>query len=302
MARINFDLQELQAFVAVAERSSFRAAAEDLHLSQPALSRRIEKLETILGARLLDRTTRHVALTNVGRVFLERSRAALDELEGAMLGVSDLAAQLSGLVTVACVPSVAYYFLPSVLREFTAKHPRIRVRVIDEGANTALNAITSGRADFGVNFIGTQENEVDFKPIFKENFVLAMRKDHPLAHRKSITWDELSGERLMTVDKGSGNRLLIEAALAKSGRRSQNAIEVSHILTLLGMVEAGLGVAAVPQLALPLTSHATLVGIPLAQPRVSRTLGLITKHGRALAPAANVLYGMLREAGRAARQ
>ena len=79
MARINFDLQELQAFVAVAERSSFRAAAEDLHLSQPALSRRIEKLETILGARLLDRTTRHVALTNVGRVFLEHARAALAE-------------------------------------------------------------------------------------------------------------------------------------------------------------------------------------------------------------------------------
>jgi len=302
MTRINFDLQELQAFVAVAERSSFRAAADDLHLSQPALSRRIEKLEAILGVRLLDRTTRHVSLTNVGRVFLERSRAALDELEGAMLGVSDLAAQLSGLVTVACVPSVAYYFLPSVLRDFTARHPRIRVRVIDDGANTVLNAVISGRADFGVNFIGTQETEVEFKPIFKENFVLAAHKDHPLARRKSVTWEDLSGERLMTVDKGSGNRLLIEAALAKSGsKRSQNAIEVSHILTLLGMVEAGLGVAAVPQLALPLTTHPTLVGIPLSQPRVSRTLGLIAKHGRALSPAANLLYEMLRNAGRAAR-
>ncbi len=301
MARINFDLQELQAFVAVAERSSFRAAAEDLHLSQPALSRRIEKLENILGARLLDRTTRHVALTNVGRLFLERSRIALDELEGAMLGVGDLAAQLSGQVTVACVPSAAYYFLPSVLREFTAKHPRIRVRVIDEGANAVLNAVTSGRADFGINFIGTQEAEVDFKAIFKEHFVLAVRKDHAYAKRKSVAWEDIAGERFMTVDKSSGNRMLIEAALAKGGKRTQNAIEVSHVLTLLGMVEAGLGVAAVPQLALPLTSHATLIGIPLLKPRVSRTLGLISRHGRTLPPAAKLLYTTLRDAGKAAR-
>lgn len=301
MARINFDLQELQAFVAVAERSSFRAAAEDLHLSQPALSRRIEKLENILGARLLDRTTRHVALTNVGRVFLEHSRAALAELESAMLGVVDLATQLSGLVSVACVPSAAYYFLPSVLREFAARYPRIRVRVIDEGANTVLNAVISGRADFGINFIGTQETDVEFKAIFKEDFVLAARKDHPLASRKEVTWEDLGGERFMTVDKDSGNRLLIDAALAKSGKRSQSAFEVSHVLTLLGMVEAGLGVAAVPQLALPLTTHPTLVGIPLVKPRVSRTLGLISRHGRSLAPASQVLYDMLREAGRAAR-
>lgn len=301
MPRINFDLQELQAFVAVAERSSFRAAAEDMHLSQPALSRRIDKLETLLGARLLERTTRHVELTNVGRVFLEHARAALAELESGMLGVVDLAAQLSGLVTVACVPSVAYYFLPTVLREFTAKYPRIRVRVVDEGANTVLNAVTSGRVDFGINFIGTQETEVEFKAIFKEDFVLAMCRDHALASRKTVTWAELAGERLMTVHKESGNRLLIDAALAGSGKRAQSAFEVNHVLTLLGMVEAGLGVAAVPQLALPLTTHPTLVGVPLVKPRVTRTLGLISRHGRALSPAAKVLYGMLREAGRAAR-
>ncbi|GAA4334149.1 LysR family transcriptional regulator [Pigmentiphaga soli] len=302
MARINFDLQELQAFVAVAERSSFRAAAEDLSLSQPALSRRIEKLESILGARLLDRSTRHVALTNVGRMFLEHSRAALDELEGAVLGVSDLAARRSGLVTVSCVPSAAYYFLPSVLREFSARYPRIRVKVIDEGANTVLNAVISGRADFGISFIGTQETEVDFKAIFREHFVLAVRNDHPLAARRSVEWEELAGERFMTVDKDSGNRLLIDAALAKSGKRAMSAFEVSHVLTLLGLVEAGLGVAAVPKLALPLTTHPTLVGVPLLKPRVSRTLGLIARHGRPLAPAAAALYDMLRHAGRAAHR
>lgn len=302
MKRINFNIQELQAFIAVAERSSFRAAAEDMHLSQPALSRRIEKLEQTLGAKLLNRTTRHVSLTNVGRVFLDRARNALDDLQDAMLGVSDLSTQLSGVVTLACVPSVTYYFLPSVLREFTDRYPRIRIRVIDEGANTVLNAVSSGRADFGMNFIGTQESGIQFRPIFTENFVLAVRKDHPLAKSKKIAWEALSQERFMTVDKNSGNRLLIEAALAKSGKHTESVIEVSHVMSLLGMVEAGLGVAAIPRLALPLTTHPTIIAIPLTHPRVTRTLGLITRHGKSLNPAAQLLYDMLLQAGKAAKK
>ena len=301
MSRINFDLQELQAFVAVAERASFRAAAEDLHLSQPALSRRIEKLEDLLGARLLERTTRRVALTNVGRVFLERARSAIDELERAVLSIGDLAAQRGGLVTVACVPSVAYYFLPSVIRAYTERFPRIRVRIIDETANTVLNSIVTGRADFGISFFGTQEPDVDFKAVLREDFVLAIRNDHPLARRRSISWEELSEERFMTVAKESGNRLLIDDALAKSGKRTVSAFEVSHIMTLLGMVEAGLGVAAVPQLAMPLTRHATLTSLKLEHPRVTRTLGLIARRGRPLAPAAQQLYDMVHQAGKMAK-
>ena len=110
MARINFDLQQLQAFVAVAERGSFRAAADHINLSAPALSRRIDKLETILGARLFNRTTRDVELTPLGRIFLERARTALDDLESAMLGIADIATHRGGRVTVACVPSAALYF------------------------------------------------------------------------------------------------------------------------------------------------------------------------------------------------
>ena len=302
MSRINFDLQELQAFVAVAERASFRAAAEDLHLSQPALSRRIEKLEDLLGARLLERTTRRVSLTNVGRVFLECARSAIDELERAVLSIGDLAAQRGGLVTVACVPSVAYYFLPSVIRAYTERFPRIRVRIIDETANTVLNSIVTGRADFGISFFGTQEPDVDFKAVLREDFVLAIRNDHPLARRRSVSWEELSGERFMTVAKESGNRLLIDDALAKSGKRTVSAFEVSHIMTLLGMVEAGLGVAAVPQLAMPLTRHATLTSLKLEHPRVTRTLGLIARRGRPLAPAAQQLYNMVHQAGKMAKR
>jgi DNA-binding transcriptional LysR family regulator len=203
---------------------------------------------------------------------------------------------------VACVPSVAYYFLPSVIRDYTERFPRIRVRIIDETANTVLNSVVTGRADFGISFFGTQEPDVDFKAVLREDFVLAVRRDHPLAGRRSVSWEALSQERFMTVAKESGNRLLIDDALAKSGKRTVSAFEVSHVMTLLGLVEAGLGVAAVPQLAMPLAGHATLTSVKLEHPRVTRTLGLIARRGRPLAPAAQQLYNLIHQAGKTAKR
>ncbi|GAB3481828.1 LysR family transcriptional regulator [Polaromonas eurypsychrophila] len=300
MARINFDLQQLQAFVAVAERGSFRAAAEQIHLSAPALSRRIDKLETILGARLFNRTTREVDLTPLGRVFLERARAALDDLESAMLGISDIAASRSGRVTVACVPSAAINFLPSVVSSFSARYPLIRIRVVDEAAGLVLASVISGESDFGITFMSSLVPGVDFDPIHTDPFVLAVRREHPLAARKNLAWSELEGERLIAVARSSGNRQVLDDALAQAGVNPSYRFEVSHIATLLGMVDAGLGLAAVPRLALPST-HPTLAGVALRRPAVSRVLGLATRRGAALHAPARVFHDYLRAALKARR-
>ena len=132
---MNFDLGDLRAFIAVAELASFRAAAETIHLSQPALSRRIDKLEDALGVRLFDRDTRNVELTVVGRDFARKSRSLLDDLDTILLGVRDVAANRWGQVTLACIPSTVHYFLPTVLRQYHERFPRIRVHIIDESAN-----------------------------------------------------------------------------------------------------------------------------------------------------------------------
>ncbi|MES2402506.1 MAG: LysR substrate-binding domain-containing protein [Pseudomonadota bacterium] len=298
MARINFDLQQLQAFVAVAECGSFRAAADHISLSAPALSRRIDKLETILGARLFNRTTREVELTPLGRVFLDRARAALDDLESAMLGISDIAGSRSGRVTVACVPSAAIYFLPSVVRSFSERYPLIRIRVIDEAAGTVLASVVSGESDFGISFMGGQVPGVEFDPIHTDPFVLAMPRGHALARRKTLAWSDLEGERLIAVARSSGNRQLLDDALAKAGVNPSYRFEVSHIATLLGMVEAGLGMAAVPRLTLA-PAHPTLVGVALRRPAVSRVLGLTTRRGAALKAPARMFHDYLRAALRA---
>ena len=293
MSRINFDLHQLQAFVAVADRGSFRAAAEQIHLSSPALSRRIEKLESILGARLFNRTTRDVELTPLGRVFLERARTALDDLESAMLSISDIAGSRRGRVTVACVPSAAIHFLPAVVHSFSEKYPLIRVRLIDEAAGQTLTSVASGECDFGISFMGNQIPGVDFEPILMDPFVLAMPRRHVFARRKSLSWADLGDERLISVARSSGNRQLLDDALAKAGHNPSYVFEVNHIATLLGMVDAGLGLAAVPRLALP-ASHPTLTGVALKNPAVSRQLGLATRHGASLSAPSQVFYDHLR--------
>jgi DNA-binding transcriptional LysR family regulator len=296
MARINFDFQQIDAFVAVAERGSFRAAAEQIHLSPPALSRRIGQLESLLGVRLFQRTTREVKLTGPGRSFLEHARTLLDGLEHAALGIGDIATHQTGKITLSCVPSAGNYLLPAVLRAFSDQYPAIQLRIIDESESVVLQSVISAEADFGLGFLQTRVPEVDFEPLLSDNFVLAVPRSHRWAKRKFVGWSELPGERLMTVARSSGNRQLMDDGLARAGLRPGFAYEVSRVSTLVGMVEAGLGLAVLPRLALPVGSHTPLVGIALRDPVITRKLGILRRHGVALHPMANILYGLLKSA------
>lgn len=292
---IHFEFADLQAFAAVAELGSFKKAAEAIHLSQPAFSRRIEKLESALGVRLLERTTRSVSLTAVGREFARKTQELLDDLDATLLSVRGLAATRMGEVTIACVPSTVYYYVSQVIRRYHEKYPRVRVRVLDAGANDVLLAVTRNEADFGVNFMGSQEAEIEFRPLTQERFVAACTRNHPLARKKRVTWAELSAYDYIAVSKSSGNRLLLDQALAGVAQQPSSIYETQHVTTMLGLVEAGLGVAAVPSLAMPNKDHPLLVGVPLVEPAVVRQVGLIRRKGRILSPAAQQFYDFFLE-------
>lgn len=289
---INFDLNDLLAFRAVAELGNFRRAAESVHLSQPAFSRRIDKLEQALGVRLLERTTRRVTLTAVGRDFERKVRELLDDLDSTLLAIRGVAATRMGEVTVACVPSTVYYYLSQVIRRYHERCPKVRVRVMDAGANEVLAAVARGEADFGLNFIGAQEGELEFKPLVEERFVAACRRDHPLARSRRVTWAQLGDYDHITIARSSGNRVLLDQALAGVPNRPQAIYEAQHVTTTLGLVEAGLGIAVVPSMAMPGPDHPLLVSLPLVDPVVTRKVGLIRRRGRPLSPAAQQLYDL----------
>lgn len=288
MLRIKFDLGELQAFVVTAEKASFRLAAEALCLSPPALSRRVERLEAALGVRLLERTTRSVELTAVGQEFLHEARMALAGLDEAVQRVNDQVHLRRGRVAIACIPSVASHLLPRVLRAFAVAQPEVQVHVIDESANQVLDAVVRGDADFGLSFTGSQESALRFEALMRERYVLAMQRGHRWAGRKEVAWAELAGQRLVSVSRDSSNRLLLDQATADLPQQPVAWYECNHVAGALALVEAGLGLAVLPQLALP-AEHPQVCGVPLIDPDLWRTLGLLQRRDRVLAPAAEAL-------------
>ena len=292
---INFDLDDLFAFRAVAQLGNFRKAAEEVHISQPAFSRRIDKLEQALGVRLLERTTRRVGLTAVGRDFARKVELLLDDLDNTLLGIRGVAATRMGEVSIACVPSTVYYFLSQVIRQYHERYPKVRVKLFDAGASEVLALVARGEVDFGLDFIGGEEADIEFEMLIEDRFVAACPRDHPLARKRQATWSDLAQFDYISSSRTSGNRLLLDQALAGLAGRPQSIYETQHVTTMLGLVEAGLGIAAVPSLAMPASDHPLLVSVPLTEPVVTRRVGLIRRRGRSLPPAAQQFYDLLLE-------
>ncbi|MBV4365695.1 LysR family transcriptional regulator [Erwinia phyllosphaerae] len=292
---VNVDLNDLYAFRALVEYGSFRLAAESICLSQSALSRRIDKLEGALGLKLFERTTRRVSLTLAGQSFAERSERLLADFEDVVGDLSEVSQNRTGLVTVASVPSAAYYFMPDVIRRFQIRYPRVRVKLIDSSASNVYDAVVSGQADFGISFSGRTQADIEFLPLLEDSYVAACRHEHPLAGRKSLTWREFYQQAWIGLDKTSGNRNLLDQALAQIVPERPSICETRHVTTMLGMVEAGLGIAAVPAMSLPSSGHSILTSLPLTEPAVKRTVGLLRRSGRVLSHVAAELEKLITE-------
>ncbi|MCE6967067.1 hypothetical protein LAZ41_01235 [Cereibacter sphaeroides] len=149
------------------------------------------------------------------------------------------------------------------------------------------------RGRFRHHATGADDPDVTFEPLIEEPFLLACRRDHPLAGHEKVSWAELADHRFVTVGRTSGNRLIMDLALARANVRPRSFFEVQHLSTSLGLVEAGLGVAALPRMALPAGPHPSIVTIPLIDPRVTRTVGVVRVSGSRRAPAAEQFYQML---------
>lgn len=292
---VNFDLNDLYAFRALVEFGNFRLAAESICLSQSALSRRIDKLETTLGIKLFERTTRRVTLTLKGHAFAQRSEKLLADFEEVMADLSEVSLARTGLITVACVPSAAYYFMPNIIRLFQVRYPRVRVKLIDSSAANVYDAVIGGQADFGISFSSRSQPDVHFQPLIDDPYVAACRRDHPIAGKKSLSWQAFYQHEWIGLDKTSGNRNLLDQALQAVMPVKPCVCETRHVTTMLGMVEAGLGIAAVPAMSLPGYEHALLTAVPLTDPPVKRTVGLLRKNGRILSHIASELENLIIE-------
>lgn len=288
-------LDDLQAFITVAEFGSFARAAEELNLTQSALSRRIKKLEEDLGTRLLDRTTRRVSVSLVGEEFLPEAMRIVDEFNQSLSDIRDLVQIRTGTVAISTNMTLADTLLPEIISEFKERNPRVRVRLTESSSPSALERVLQRKSELALAQFGEGHPELAFEPLFEDKFVLICHRDHPLAQRNGLTWKDLDRHNFIRMRSGSGTTNLLERTLGEKIRYLSGDLEVGHFNALLAFVGQNLGISAVPTLVRLKRTDLDLVARPIGGPDVSRSLGIVTYRGRSLSPAGDALRETCRD-------
>jgi DNA-binding transcriptional LysR family regulator len=280
-----FDFRQLRYFIAVAEELSFTRAAQRLHISQPPLSQQIQMLEQDLGVRLLERNKRNVALTEPGRLFLERSRQILGQAEEARQRVVEAAAGFSGQLRLAYTVSVSFHpSLPQALLRFGRNAPNVRVLLSEMYTEPQFSALRAGQIDVG--FVRNEPaHEADARAlrlevIDREPLLLALPSGHALATRRRLSMGDVAGEAFVAQPRELAATLydrLVQLA-AKSDFHPQIRQHAQQLNGLLALVAAGIGLALVPA-TMRAVRLAGVSYVPLEEPDAYLLLAVASRAG-----------------------
>ena len=291
---MKIDYDGLQAFVTVAEMGAFNKAAHQLHLTQTALTRRIQKLEALLDMRLIDRTTRQMSLTPLGRELLPKARALVLNLQETFDQLRDASSHSRGHFTLACVPTMTSHVLPTLFRHYASAHPENRIRLMDASATEIRTAIVNRQAEVGISIEPSKHPELDEIVLFEDPLMFFCRQNHPLAHRSSVKWTDMNLQDLIVVSNFMATRSMMNFQLSKRGIELQGNYEVQHHATALNLVSAGVGCAILPATSCAEGDRPGVLRIPITHPQVRRKVVLTRRKGQSLSPAAQAFHDMVR--------
>lgn len=289
------NIGDLRAFVEVAAHENFGHAAEALSVTQGALSRRIQKLEEIIGDKLLNRTSRHVELTRVGAAFLPSAKRVVRHMDRAMSDLYDFVDTRAGVVSVSSTRTVASTVMPRAVARLRELHPDSRIRILDGIGNVAHDFVVSGEAEFGVVMTDRVYQGVSVEKIIDDPYVLAMHQNHPLAEHKSLTWTDLKDQTVFRMAPSTGNGRVLVGVLDQYGISLDWAVEAQHVSTIIALIERNEGVCVVPRITLERFSSKRVVTRPIGDPPITRGLGIVTIPGRILTPSASELLDIVIE-------
>jgi DNA-binding transcriptional LysR family regulator len=298
MAAVNrtLSISELDAVLLVAETLNFRIAAERAHVSQPALSRRLQAAEQKLNARMFDRSRHSVTLTDAGAELVPIARRMLSEFRDSLSDLSEFIAGRRGSVSIWALPSVAAAILPASARAFQETHPMVRLVIQAASARQVTQAVLDGGADLGISVAGPDlPASVEFTALRKEKFVMICPRSDVLAARKKVDWSVFMSRPFVASGPGSSIRLVTDQILAATGQVPAMQLVADNISVVGAMVAEGIGIAAVPQLALRLMDKDRIQSVALHSPTATREVGILIKKDRSLSAAAMAFLARLHE-------
>lgn len=239
---MNYSLRQLQIFAAVAQHLSYTRAAEELHLTQPAVFAQVKQLEEGVGMPLLERIGKQLHLTNAGREVLASCRETLDALERMEMRLADMQGLKRGRLRVAIV-TTAKYLVPRLLGEFCARYPGIEAALTVTNREKLLARLAANEDDLVV--LGTPPENLDViaMPVADNPLVVLARHDHPLARLKGITLTRLAAEPFILREPGSGTRLAVERHFAQHGLKPRVRMELGSNEAIKQSIAGGLGIS-----------------------------------------------------------
>jgi DNA-binding transcriptional LysR family regulator len=287
MPLTRFTLRQIEAFMAVADAHSFTTAASRLGLTAQAVSQLIAELESILGFRLFDRTTRKVALSSAGRDFLGSASTLLRHVHAADSAADDVRNRASGVVRVGAPLVLASTALPMAMREYQQLKPKVVVRVRDVPVDALVDRVADGDVDLAIGPDRHTGAAVHALPLFDSAWVLWCAPGHPLArHRRALRWAELAEVAIVSAGRDHEHNVAQMHRDVPAGTRVTPVDVVDNISTALGIAAQGLAVTLAPAYVGVMARPLGLVMKRVVQPESVRKVCLYSPATRALSPAA----------------
>jgi DNA-binding transcriptional LysR family regulator len=291
-------LRQYEACIAVADALGFAAAGERLGLTSSAVSQLVAELESALGFRLFDRTTRRVALSSAGREFIASARAVLRQASLAESAAADVRNRAAGVVRIGAPLTLAGFVLPAAVRDFGERHPKVVVRIHDLAVDALVDGVAAGDVDLAVGPDRVVESSVRREPAFSSPWVLWCSSGHALAGRRALQWDDLRNVALVAAGRDHERSVERMHANAPEGTRIDPVNVVDNVTTALGIAAQGLAATLAPAYVGVIARPLGLKMKRVLRPEVQRQVCLYWPVARSSAPAAQAfgefLAGWLR--------
>ncbi|MDO6838400.1 LysR family transcriptional regulator [Paraglaciecola chathamensis] len=287
---MNVSYRQLQAFVQVAQSSTFAEAAQKMCLSQPALSSAIKKMEEQVGGALFSRTTRKVQLSPEGQDFLPTAIRLMNDWQDAFGDLQQVFSMGRGKLSIAAMPSFAVGHLPSILSQFQSQFPNVKVSVADIVMEQVIKAVLEERVAMGFTFETEQLEGLTFHPMFSDKFIAVLPSKHALSANSEVSWGQLAQYPFVAMNRGSAIRRWVDSHYEHLALKLNMVAEASQLATLGQFVEHELGVSIVPGLCQQQMQRLGLVCLPIKGPGLSKRVGMVKKVQSNMSVSAQALW------------
>lgn len=287
------DSRQLRAFSILARTGSFTATAQELHLSQSAISHSMKALEQEIGCRLLDRMGKTVVLTQAGEQLLVHAQKILAEMESARSGLGYLGKWGSSRLRIGASTTACQHVLPAVLREFKESFPACAISIEPGDTPEMIDALRQHRIDLAVNLEPRREEPLAFRPLFTDDLRFVLSPLHPWARAGRVARDEIPGQHYILYGKGSYTFGMIEAYFRQEQIVLHSLLDLGNMEAIKELVKLGLGVSILaPWIARKELEEKSLVALPLGKRKLKRRWGVLHWRARRLSLAEETFIGL----------